>query len=91
MGWVVSLTPQSLYSREKSPLNPPNKRLVFIHINITIIIPYQPTTIKILWLFYQYKAAPRHGSEQKALILVPSCDNNDDLPGPIPNVESINK
>jgi len=57
---------------------------------------YQPITIKILstvmqCLFYQYEEAPSHGSGQKALILVPSCDNSDDRPGSIQGVKIINK
>jgi hypothetical protein len=42
-------------------------------------------------LFDQYEEASRRGSGQKALILVPSCDKSDDLPGSIQGVKIINK
>jgi hypothetical protein len=63
---------------------------------LLLLHPYQPITIKILstvvqCLFYQYEEAPRHGRGQKALILAPSCDNSDDLPGSVQGVKIISK
>ena len=70
--------------------------LLLLLLLLLLLHAYQPITIKILstvmqCLFYQYEEAPSHGSGQKALILVPSCDNSDDRPGSIQGVKIINK